>query len=146
MATASSESPDQGADKAIDGQVNGYKEDGSGDYSEEWASGTAVGTTLLLTWSSPVSIARVVLFDRPNLSDQMTGATLTMDDGSSVKVGALNNAGSATYIDLPASVNTTTLLLTVTSVSPSTGSVGLAEIQVFGLVYVRISSLARRPR
>ena len=88
----------QTPDKAIDGVVNGYKENGSGDYTKEvrlslsplgahsplprsiadvlrtcsqWASDhEGAGATLALAWSSPVTANRVVLFDRPNLNDQ----------------------------------------------------------------------------
>lgn len=98
----------------------------------QWASGTTVGTTLTLTWSSAISITQVVLYDRPNLSDQITGGMLTFDDGSSVTFGALVNDGSATYVNLTSAVTTSSLLLTVTSVSSTTSSAGLAEIEVFG--------------
>lgn len=100
--------------------------------SSQWASGTTVGTTLTLTWSSAINITQVVLYDRPNLSDQITGGTLAFDDGSSVTFGALVNNGSATYVNLTSAVTTSSLRLTVTSVSSSTSSAGLAEIQVFG--------------
>jgi len=36
----------------------------------------------------------VVLYDRPNATDQITGGTLTFSDGSSVAVGSLANDGS----------------------------------------------------
>lgn len=102
-------------------------------FPSQWASGTTVGTTLTLTWDSAVSIARVILYDRPNLSDQITGGTLTYDDGSSTKFSALVNSGSATYVDLASPINSTSLVLTVTSVSSTSSSAGLAEIQVYGV-------------
>jgi len=65
-ASASSSAPDQGASKAIDGQLGGY--DGlGGDYMQEWSSnGEGVGASLLLSWSRPVQIYRVLAYDRPN--------------------------------------------------------------------------------
>ena len=108
----------------------------------QWASGVGVGATLTLTWSSAVTISQVVLYDRPNLDDQVTGATLTFGDGSSVSTGALFNDGSATVINLASPVKTSTLQFYVTSVSDTTGSAGLAEIQVFGSAVISGGSSA----
>ena len=71
-----------------------------------------------------------MLFDRPNLSDRITGATLTFSDGSTVTVPALDDGGAATKVAFPARA-TTSIRLTVISVSGSTTNVGLAEFQVF---------------
>jgi LmbE family N-acetylglucosaminyl deacetylase len=129
-ATASSENVADGqtAAKAIDGVINGYP----GDYTAEWAtSGGRAGSWLQLTWAGPVQLNGVVLFDRPNVGDQITGATLTFSDGSTVSVPALDNAGKATTVSFPAR-STTSLRITVTSVSASTQNVGLSEIQAWG--------------
>ncbi|ORY61153.1 hypothetical protein BCR35DRAFT_196404 [Leucosporidium creatinivorum] len=132
-ATASSSSSGQGPEKAIDGNINGYKENGSGDYTTEWASnGEKAGAWLNLTWPAPIAVTQVVLYDRPNLSDRVLGGTLTWSDGTSRTFGALNADGSATTINLSKQVNTTSLLVTITSVSLTTNSVGLAEVTVFG--------------
>ena len=59
-ATASSENTAYGqtAAKAIDGVVDGYP----GDYTKEWATnGGGAGSWLELTWSSPVTLATIVL-------------------------------------------------------------------------------------
>ena len=127
--TASSDNPSTGqtAAKAVDGVIDGYP----GDYTKEWATvGGGVGSWLKLTWTGAYTINKVVLYDRPNLGDQITGATLTFSDGSTVPVPALNNDGSATVVTFPAKT-TTSLLMTVTAVSSSTQSVGLSEVQVF---------------
>ena len=127
--TASSQNTSTGqtAAKAIDGVIDGSP----GDYTKEWATdGGGAGSWLKLTWTSPQTINQVVLYDRPNTDDQATGGTLTFSDGSTVNVPALNNNGSATTITFPAKT-TTSVLFTVTSVSPTTQNVGLAEIQVF---------------
>lgn len=127
--TASSQNSADGqlAVRAVDGVADGYP----GDYSREWATtGQRVGAWIELNWSAPVVINRVVLFDRPNSDDQITGATLTFDDGSSVTVPALNNNGSASEITF-SSRSVTKVRLTVTSVGPYSQNIGLAEMQVF---------------
>lgn len=129
-ATASSQNAADGqtADKAIDGVADGYP----GDYTREWATaGEGVGSWLQLNWAAPVQLNGVVLYDRPNPYDQITGATLTFSDGSSVTVPPLNNAGTATTLTFPARV-TSTLRITVTSVSGTTTNAGLAEIEAWG--------------
>ena len=83
---------------------------------------------LKLTWSSPSTLATIVLYDRPNLNDQIMSATLTFSDGTQIPVGALPNDGSALTVNVP-NISTTTLTLTVNSVSATTQNVGLAEIQ-----------------
>ena len=127
--SASSENASSGqtAAKAIDGVIDGYP----GDYHKEWATvGGHEGSWLKLTWGSAQTIDKVVLYDRPNTDDQVTGGTLTFSDGSTVNVPALNNDGSATTVTFPARA-TTSVLFTVTSVSSTTFNVGLAEIQVY---------------
>ena len=74
---------------------------------------------------------RVVLYDRPNATDQITGGTLTFSDGSSVAVGSLANDGSpVTVAFAPRSV--TWVRLTVNSVLAGTRNVGLAEFEASG--------------
>ena len=67
-------------------------------------------------------------------NDQITGAFLDFSDGTEVSVGALYNNGSATVFTFDP-IYTNTLTMTVGTVSSSTGSVGLAEIQVYGSGY-----------
>ena len=74
-ATASSQNTGTGqtAAKAIDGVVDGYP----GDYTKEWATnGGGAGSWLKLTWSSPVTLATIVLYDRPNPNDQITAGNI----------------------------------------------------------------------
>jgi uncharacterized repeat protein (TIGR02543 family) len=119
----------QTAVKAVDGVINGYP----GDYTKEWATtGQRVGAWLNLAWTAPYSVTQIVLYDRPNLNDNITGATLTFSDGTSLSVGPLNNSGTATTYSFPAKV-ITGLRMTVTGVSSSTANVGLSELQVFGV-------------
>jgi LmbE family N-acetylglucosaminyl deacetylase len=128
--TASSQNTQTGqtAAKAVDGVIDGYP----GDYTREWATvGQKAGAWLKLAWSAPYTVSSVILYDRPNLNDNITGATLTFSDGSSVAVGPLNNDGTGVTVNFPAKV-TTSIIMTVTSVSSTTINIGLAEIQVFG--------------
>ncbi|GAA6008786.1 hypothetical protein JCM10207_001724 [Rhodosporidiobolus poonsookiae] len=135
LATASASSyaaaTSQGPEKAIDGVVSGYKADGTGDYTKEWATDhEGAGAWLALNWSSPVTANRVVLYDRPNTDDQILSATIVFSDGSSLAVSALDNAGAATTFDF--STRTfSSLQLTVTSVASTTSNVGLSEVQVY---------------
>src|SRR5690606_37638681 len=97
VVTASSQnsSTNQLAIRAVDGVIDGYP----GDYTREWATqGQGAGAWIQLNWSVPVTVNSIVLYDRPNASDRIAGATLLFSDGSSVAVGALNNDGTATTV------------------------------------------------
>jgi hypothetical protein len=128
-ASASSEnsSTSQTADKAIDGVIDGYP----GDYTKEWATvWGGAGSWLKLSWASPQTVSRIVLYDRPNGNDQITSGTLQFNDGSSVTVGPLNNDGTGVTV-LVGSKTITSVQLNITSVAPTTQNIGLAEIQVY---------------
>ncbi len=117
----------QTAAKAVDGSTLGYPANAS----MEWAtSGGKAGSWIQLTWASPVTLNRVVLYDRPNTADQVTAGTLTFSDGSTVAVGALANTGTATEVNF-ASRTVTSVRFTASSVSASTSNVGLAEIEAW---------------
>jgi FtsP/CotA-like multicopper oxidase with cupredoxin domain len=117
----------QTAVKAVDGVISGYP----ANTTAEWATtGQRTGAWLNLAWPTSHSVTRVVLYDRPNLNDQITSATLTFSDGSSLTVGPLNNNGTATTYTFAAKV-ITSLRMTVTGVSSATGAIGLSEIQVY---------------
>ena len=77
-----------------------------------------------------MTLATIVLFDRPNLNDQITSATLTFSNGTQIPVGTLPNDGTGLTVNMP-NITTTTLTLTVNSVSATTQNVGLAEIQAY---------------
>jgi uncharacterized repeat protein (TIGR02543 family) len=119
----------QTAVKAVDGVISGYPTN----TTAEWATtGQRVGAYLNLAWSAPYSVTQIVLYDRPNTNDQITSATIAFSDGSSITVGPLNNNGTATTYTFAAKV-ITSLRMTVTGVSSSTGAIGLSEIQVYGV-------------
>ncbi len=78
-----------------------------------------------------MTLDRIVLYDRPNGSDQVTAGTLRFSDGSTLATGTLANDGSATTLTFsPRTV--TSVRFTVDAVSATTLNVGLAEIQVYG--------------
>jgi LmbE family N-acetylglucosaminyl deacetylase len=127
--TASSQdtSTGQTAAKAIDGVASGYP----ADFTKEWATvGGRAGSWITLTWPSPVSLSKIVLYDRPNSDDRVMGGTLTFSDGSVVNVGSLPNNGAAFSVSFVPRV-IVSVRFTVTSVSRSTANVGLAEIEAY---------------
>ncbi len=135
VVTASSENAASGqlAIKAVDGVIDGagtYP----GDATKEWATtGETVNAWLQLSWPSPYTVNQVILYDRPNSNEQILSATLLFSDGTTLQVGPLDNLGGATAYTLPTPVTVTNLKMTVTSVSSTTQSEGLAEIEVYGV-------------
>ncbi|GAA5826186.1 hypothetical protein JCM11251_007199 [Rhodosporidiobolus azoricus] len=131
-ATASSFFDAQGPEKAIDGYIDGYKEDGTGISTEEWASyGETVGAWLNISWPAYYLIDSLVLYDRPNSNDWITGGVVKFSDGNTLPVTSLDNKGGATVFNLSSPVNASSLLFTVNSAGPSSGSVGLAELEAY---------------
>jgi F5/8 type C domain len=129
IVAASSENASTGqtALKAVDGSTLGFPVDST----KEWATvGGGAGSWLQLSWVQPQVLDRVVLYDRPNLNDRVTGAELTFSDNSKVTVGPLANNGTAVEVTFPQKT-TTSMRFIVTSVSGVTSNVGLAEIQAW---------------
>lgn len=131
-ATASSNNQDtstgQTASKAIDGVATGYPDDST----REWASVFGgINTTLTISWSSPRTIRRIELYDRPNSADQITAAEVRLSDGTLTTLGAFHNGGGRVPIVYSTAHTVTSIELKVTGVSPSTVNIGLAEIEVF---------------
>lgn len=66
-ARASSSSDGQPPSGAINGVIGGYKADGTGKDSDEWASDRqGLGAFWQVTWDYPVSVTSIILYDRPN--------------------------------------------------------------------------------
>ena len=115
------------ADGAVDGIVGGYP----GDKGQEWSAGSTLGATLTLTWATPQTIDRIRLYDRPNLTDQITSGEVTFSDGTTLPVGELpNDALTPFELRFPAKT-VTSLTFKVTGVKAGTQNAGLAEIAVF---------------
>lgn len=126
--TASTENcPYQCAIKAVDGHADGYP----GDFTREWSTKLQrIGAWLELSWPVEHEVDMVVLYDRPNNTDQILSATLTFSDGTSMQVGPLVNSGQGVTYSFPKK-RITWLRLTVDAVKARTANIGLAEIEVF---------------
>jgi hypothetical protein len=127
-ATASSCEDGYRASGAIDGVADGYPTD----KRYEWSSNhEKAGAWLKLAWSEDQQVSRVVLFDRPNLVDQVLGGRIVLSDGSAIPFGALPNDGK-----IPVNLKFPTrqirwLRVEITAVSATTQNAGLAEIGAF---------------
>lgn len=129
-ASASSENGGTGqlASKAIDGVVDGFP----GDFTREWATNHGkAGSWLNLQWSSPQTANAFILYDRPNLNDQITGGNIQFDSGLTYSFGALNNDGTLNVLNLAVVPTFRSMRLNITSVSGSTINIGLAEIKIY---------------
>jgi hypothetical protein len=105
---------------AIDGSVGGD--------AHEWiADGEGDSATLRLVWPAPVTVDRVVMYDRANTVDNILAATLVSDDGHAVSLGPLPSDGRPVEIML----GIRTILALTLSITASSGTnAGLGEIQV----------------
>jgi hypothetical protein len=113
-----------------DGKVGGYP----GNRAEEWSTaGERADASVRLTWSTPQTVSRVVLYDRINPNDRITSGRLSFSDGTSVDVGAVPNspADGPLAVDIPAR-SVTWLEFRITGVSAMTENIGLAELAVYG--------------
>jgi hypothetical protein len=112
--------------KAIDGVIGGFP----GDPTKEWATlGQLAGAWIQLSWSSPQQVGQVVLWDRPNTSDNVQAGTLSFSDGTTLPVGTLPNDASSGYTVNFSAKSITSVKFTVTQAVGS--NIGLAEFQVF---------------
>ncbi len=129
LITASSERAgrNQGAEKAVDGFIDGYPNDST----REWVTVVQqAGAWIELAWDAPRVVDRIMIYDRPNPDDHITACTVTFSDGSSLSTGALDNTGGGNELTFSART-ITSVRLTVDSTSGSTWSIGLAELEVF---------------
>ena len=115
----------QGA-KAIDGITDGYPRF----TQHEWATnGEGAGAWIKLTWDQTFSINRIVLFDRPNATDQIIRAELQFSDGTSIAVDDIPNNGCEKVISFSTKQVTWVKLV----VNEANGeNIGLSEIEVYG--------------
>jgi hypothetical protein len=127
-ATASSSEPDYTAAGAINGKASGYPHG----KHHEWASAKEkAGASIKLEWSEPQTIDAILLYDRPNLTDHVTGAMITFDDGSAIDVGELPNDGrKPVELNFPPKT-IRSLTFKVTKVSDATENAGISEIAVY---------------
>jgi hypothetical protein len=113
---------------AVDGIVNPESKNKLNDWISD---GEKTSAFLRLTWPKPQDVSKVLLFDLPDLTAQITSGLLVFSDGSTIKVSALpNDAHSAKEIKFPTK-KITWLAFFVNGVSATTENVGLSEIAVF---------------
>lgn len=113
---------------AIDGYADGYPSD----KRHEWASaGEKAGAAITLSWDADQTVGHMLLFDRPNLDDQILAGRIVFSDGGVVPFGELPNDGKTPVsLTFPPRV-IRWLRVEVTRVSGSTQNAGIAEIGVF---------------
>ena len=125
---------DQSAIKAVDGIRDGFAVGLPYNHQRyphaEWVTnGEKEGAWIDLKFRETKDISKVVLYDRPNMEDQILGGTLVFDDGSEIKVGELSNNGRPVEIEVNKASKS--IKFVVTKVSESTTNTGLAEIEVY---------------
>ena len=84
-----------------------------------------------LTWTRPIKAKRILLYDRPDLEDQVTAGKLTFSDGTSLDVGALPNDGKTPATITFPEKEITWVRFDITQCSATTQSGGLSEMGVF---------------
>lgn len=97
----------------------------------EWTTGSVGGAWIKLTWPKSIKAKRVLLYDRPNLEDQVLAGKLTFSDGSSLDVSELPNDGKTPADIAFPEKQFTWMRFEITRNSPTTKSEGLAELGVF---------------
>lgn len=113
--------------KAVDGAIAGAPFAAG----HEWNTrGGGTGSWLSLTWPAPHKLTEIDLYDRPNPYDQVAGGVLEFSDGTRLTVGPLPNNGASRVVRFRPRV-VTGVRFRVTAVSPTTRSVGLAEIRAY---------------
>jgi LmbE family N-acetylglucosaminyl deacetylase len=118
-------SADQLGIKAIDGFVDGYPRFPG----NEWVTrGETAGAWIRLSWLKAYTVDKIILYGRPNLQENIIGATLDFSDGSSLRIGALPENGSAYEIEfLPKTIEW--VKLTIDTASGE--NTGLSEFEVY---------------
>jgi hypothetical protein len=116
------------AEGAIDRTADGFP----GDTAREWATrGEAAGAWLKLAWDAPETVTRVILVDRPNPLDQVTGGKLEFSDGSMIELERpLPDDGSRGLLVRFEPRTISWVKFTVTRVKERSPNIGLAEIAV----------------
>lgn len=111
--------------KAIDGITNGYPHFPD----NEWATrGQTDGAWIKLSWPKAYTVSKIIIYDRPNLNDNIISATLNFSDGSLINVGTLPNNGKGYEIDFTAKIIEWVKLTVDEAVGEN---IGLSEFEVY---------------
>ena len=126
--SASSSEDGHSPSDVVDGQVGGYPEHPD----QEWSAfRQTTGASLKLDWDAPQAVRRIVLYDRPNTTDQVTSGIIRFSDGSTLEFGDLvDNASAPLALEFPEKT-TTSVTVEITGVKPGTENAGFAEIGVY---------------
>ena len=115
-------------------QIDGKDHNGRQAHGQdnEWASHSeGVGAWIKLSWSIPQNIDRVLLFDRPNVIDQIIAGELEFSDGSKISVEELpNDAVLGREVKFPTR-KVDWVKFIVTDVKEGSPNIGLSEMAVF---------------
>lgn len=113
---------------AVDGRIR-IKNDG------EWVSSSGMTfwgqidyPWIQLDWDKPVTVDKVIIYDRPELNVHAAGGILKFSDGSSVAVSEIPDNGAPRVVEFPAR-RTDYIRFEVTDADGV--NVGLSEIEVF---------------
>jgi len=138
--TASTHISDRPPSLAHDGIIGISDTDGSTISGlNAWVTtGERVGAWMQLDWSTPQTVNKIKLYDRPNVThDHIKGGTLTFSDGSSVTVGELpDGVVNGAPDPLEVTFDAKTITWVRFTVDAFTGhNAGLTEFEVFGYEY-----------
>lgn len=95
----------------------------------QWITDYEPEADLTLTWSSPVTLTKAVLYDRISATDNVASGSITFYDGTVVEFGALDPDGLPTEVAFDA-VTTTSAVIHVVA-DDGTLSVGLDEVEFY---------------
>jgi len=127
-ATAGRGSKTEGVKAVIDGikQVDGQGE-WIGGSPQKWY-GPLDHPAVHIRWQQPVTVNKVLIYDRPTPAEHMAAAYLHFSDGTVLPVGAIPNDGSPKTVVFPPRKVTEILVRGVDGVGTN---IGLSEVEVY---------------
>jgi spore germination protein YaaH/lysophospholipase L1-like esterase/uncharacterized protein YjiK len=87
--------------------------------------------TLRLTWATPQTANKIVIYGRPNKFDSIQNARITLSNGYSMDIGEIPSGGAAKEIYFP---TTQITWLEFTVIESSAINPGLTEIEVYNVM------------
>ncbi|MBA2278908.1 hypothetical protein H0V99_00480 [Candidatus Saccharibacteria bacterium] len=98
----------------------------------EWASNGGANnvTWIRLTWTTPVTLSKMDIFDRSNLTDWVRTATVTFSDGSSIVINDPPNDGETPLTRTFSARSVTWMQLTINDKGGSSNT-GFGEVRAY---------------